>query len=903
MSGLAPSRAAIEALFDDALDVAPEERAAWLHARCGGDEALEREVSLLLAAHQRSESVLDVPAAGRVVAVLDDDRRGRHIGPYRVLRELGRGGMGVVYLAERADGQFRRRVAVKLLRASADAEELHRRFLAERQILASLSHPNIATLLDGGVADGALPYLVIEYVDGVPITEYCDRHRLDVATRLRLFRDVCAAVQHAHQNLVLHRDLKPGNVLVTRSGEVKLLDFGIAKLLNPTLTDVAAPVTRTAFRLMTPAYASPEQVRGDSLTTTSDVYALGLLLYELLAGSPAHQLTTDAPRAVYEVVCEREVERPSARVVDDEAIAASRGTTSERLRRRLRGDLDAIVAMALRKEPGRRYGSAELLASDVARYLEGLPVLAHRGSGFYRFEKLLRRHRAAAVAAAASVLLLVASAAVALRLASMAARERDRAAGALAQTERTLDESEAVTSLLVGLFEASDPTEGRPDTLTPANLLRRGVARVDRLASQPLAQARMLESLGRVYASRGDFATAGDLLQRALVVRRAELGAGNPTTATTEAALADVLRRRGQYSAWDSLARDALRVRRLALGDAHPDVAASLAQVADVAYMREDLASAEAYMRQGIAVRRRGVGQDSMLARDLATLGTFLCARGRNAECERELREAVAVARRAFPAPHRERARAMLRLADALDDRPGGSAEAESLYVAALADTRAALGDDHAETAQVMKQVGLMLARHGRKTDAERLIRRALAVQERTLGPSHLEVARTMMSLGEVLRDGGYSAEAERVFTDAATRIGGSLGTDHPAYSAALEHIAESLAQRGALDSAAALYRRMITIWASTFGPEAGITREIKAGLAGVLARQRRFAEADTLYRDALTSLHAVTADSHRAVRRTYAGMATLYAAWGKPDSAAVYRRRAGDVDLRDLWP
>ncbi|MDF1502955.1 serine/threonine-protein kinase, partial [Roseisolibacter sp. H3M3-2] len=310
MTAPRPSVAAIEEVFEEALDVPPARRAAWLADRCGDDAELRREVGLLLAAHDQEDGVLDGEAGLRAAAALPDPERGRRIGPYRVLRELGRGGMGVVHLAERDDGQYRRRVAVKVLRASPHADDLHRRFVAERQILASLSHPNVAQLLDGGVVDD-LPYLVIEYVDGVPITEYCDRHRLGVDARLRLFADVCAAVHHAHQNLVLHRDLKPSNVLVTAAGQVKLLDFGIAKLLNPTLGALQQPVTRTAYRLMTPEYASPEQVRGDTLTTASDVYGLGLLLYELLVGRPAHRVAGDSPRAVLEAVCEREPERPS----------------------------------------------------------------------------------------------------------------------------------------------------------------------------------------------------------------------------------------------------------------------------------------------------------------------------------------------------------------------------------------------------------------------------------------------------------------------------------------------------------------------------------------------------------------------------------------------------------------
>src|SRR5687768_7282977 len=311
-----PDRSAtIEAAFDAALDVAPERRSAWLDERCGADHALRREVEALLAAHDRPTGILDAPAVVSHADVHVGGAYEHRIGPYRVLRELGRGGMGVVFLAERIDGHFERRVAVKVLRAGLDTEELRQRLVAERQILASLSHANIAQLLDGGVTGEGLPYLVIEYVDGATVGAWCDAERLTVPARLRLFLDICAAVAHAHQNLVLHRDLKPGNVLVAREGQVKLLDFGIAKLLGPGIAGVEPVATRTTHRLMTPAYASPEQVRGEPLTTATDVYGLGLLLYDLLVGRPAQHVTSDAPQAVYEAVCRREPVRPSDRVM------------------------------------------------------------------------------------------------------------------------------------------------------------------------------------------------------------------------------------------------------------------------------------------------------------------------------------------------------------------------------------------------------------------------------------------------------------------------------------------------------------------------------------------------------------------------------------------------------------
>jgi serine/threonine-protein kinase len=888
---VAERRAAIEELFEAALDEPPERRDAWLAARCG-DGDLRREVELLLAAHEREDSVLDAPAA-RVAAVLNDPVRGRHIGPYRVLRELGRGGMGVVYLAERDDGQYRRRVAVKVLRASPHADEMHRRFVAERQILASLSHPNIAQLLDGGVADD-LPYLVLEYVDGLPVTAYCDRHRLGVDARLRLFQDVCAAVHHAHQNLVLHRDLKPSNVLVTAGGLAKLLDFGIAKLLNPTLAGPEQPVTRTAFRLMTPEYASPEQVRGDSLTTASDVYALGLLLYELLVGRPAHRIAADSPRAVFEAVCEHEPERPSTGARRDVAAAAARETTPEKLCRRLRGDLDAIVALALRKEPGRRYGSAELLAADVGRHLDGLPVLARRGTRGYRFEKLLHRHRAAAAFAATTALLIVGGAGVALHLAAVAARERDRATAALATTRQALGEAEEVTTFLVGLFEASDPAEGRADTLSAADLLRRGVVRAERLGAAPLAQARMFEALGRVHVSQAELALGAELVRRALAIRRQQLGPGHPATATTASQLADVLIRQGQNAAADTVAREALRIRRRALGDAHPDVASSLQLAATIAVYRGDLAAAEALVREAIAVRERaGRGADSAMADNIGQLASVRWRRGDQVGAERAYREALAVARRAYPGPHRIRTESMLRLADLLAERPAAWPEVEALYRAALAENRALLGDAHPDVAWAMTDFGTLLAANGRAAEGERLIRQALEIRRRAWGPSHPTVAAAMYFLGRLLMRDGYSAEAERLLRDATTLLARSLGTSHGVYASALSSLGDALALRGALDSAEVLQRRALAIRVAESGPEHTSTALTALRLADVLARGRRYVEADSIYRRSLAVVRRHTTDTHKDVRATYAGLASLYEAWGKPDSAAAFRRRA----------
>lgn len=907
MSDARTRRAAIEAVFEDALEVAPDERSGWLAARCGGDRALQREVEALLAAHGRPDGILNLPAAVLAGALVGDSAHGRRIGPYRVIREIGRGGMGVVYLAERNDGQFRRRVAVKLLRASPDADELRRRFVAERQILASLSHPNIAQLLDGGVSDGQLPYLVIEYVDGLPITEYCDRQRLDIDDRLKLFQQVCAAVHHAHRNLVLHRDLKPGNILVTTTGEVKLLDFGIAKLLNPDAVAIEQPLTRTAFRMMTPAYASPEQVRGDSLTTASDVYALGLVLYELVTGFPAHSFDGETPVAVMEAVCEREPERPSTRIArtarptgSDEArariaeISAARDTSPQRLARRLAGDIDAIVMMALRKEHGRRYGSADLLSSDIARHLEGLPVQAHRGSRWYRTGKFLRRHRALAVASGLVALSLVGGASTALWQAGIANRERDRATQALAQTESALQQSEEVSAFLAGLFEVSDPTEGRQDTLSAADLLKRGAARVERLSGAPLAQARMLDALGRVHMSLGDLAKADEFTTRALQIRQDQLGEDHLETAASASRLAEVRRQRGDYAQAESLVRAVLALRRTALGPNHPDVAESLRQLSALRVYRGDLTAAVSLMREAIDVRRAaGFADDSLTIRDLLTLGMTMWRRGQVREGIEVMRQTVQVAGRVRPAPNRDNAEAQLRLAERLFDYPASHGEAEMLIKDALSQLRLVAGATHPVTAQASGLLAELLSRRGSHEEATRLAEQALGIQQQALGPRHPFVASAMKALAMVHTRARRHAEAERLMTDVLPIMAEAYGPSHSAYAGALQGLADQLEQRGALDSALALNRRAVEIRAAALGAESYLTALTAVGLARLHSRQGRFEEADSIFRWAVTVLERETSAVHPDVRHARQEMAAFYAAWGRPAEAEKQRRLA----------
>ncbi|MEM8933230.1 MAG: serine/threonine-protein kinase, partial [Acidobacteriota bacterium] len=463
----------VEALFDRASELPENRRAAFLNAECGDDAALRAEVADLLGFDSDAESRLGAAVGAGLEWIADGPPPPERLGPYRVIEEIGRGGLGTVYLGERDDAQFRMQVAIKVVRPEMRTPELERRLRRERQILAGLDHPNIARILDGGTADDGAPYLVMERVDGELITDYVRRARLSTRRRVELFRTVCDAVHFAHRNLVLHRDLKPSNILVADGDVPKLLDFGIAKVLHgdapEVLADGARTLTRPGMRPLTPEYASPEQVLDQPLTTGSDVYSLGVLLYELITDERPYTIDDPRPTEIERIVCTVEPERPRV-------IARRRGE-----RPAWGEDLDNIVAMALRKEPERRYASVEQLSEDLRRYLLDLPVLARRDSVGYRTVKFFRRHRVPVIAAALVLATLIAAVVVTSRQARVADRERQRAEAnlALAEEQRQSAEeqrrsAEEVADFLVELFEISDPSRSRGATVTAREVLDQG---------------------------------------------------------------------------------------------------------------------------------------------------------------------------------------------------------------------------------------------------------------------------------------------------------------------------------------------------------------------------------------------------------------------------------------------
>ncbi len=768
--------ARIEALFHQALDQPEREREGWLREHCADDETVRREVASLLAA--------DAPGSGTIAAAVAEAaaplraRVGGRVGPYRLIDELGHGGMGSVYLAEREGIDFQQKVALKLLHGVGGAERAAR-FRSERRILAGLEHPNIARLLDGGATNDGAPYLVMEYVPGVPIDTYCLANDLSVEDRLRLFAQVCDAVDHAHSSLVVHRDIKPSNILVTADGTPKLLDFGIAKLLDPdTTTGEQAPVTGTFVRLFTRDYASPEQIRGEAITTATDTYALGVLLYELLSGTRPFHFVSQRLEDIERVVTSTEPAKPSTVVRQDDT----------RLSRQLAGDLDTIVLTAMDKEPKRRYASAGRLAEDVRRHLEKRPILARPTTWSYRTGRFIMRHRLAVAAASVVVAVVLGGGVLYALQAQRVQRERDTA--------------EQVVSFRMERFSVADPSESRGNSITAREILDRGAARIEAdLAGQPDVQARMLDAMGGVYRSLGLYERSQSLLERALGVREALDGRRTLEAAATMSRLAETLRDRSKPTDAEPLVRDALEIRRALAGPRDPLVARSLNALGTVqqALGRQDQAlqsyeealgilrergqiqSAEAgsvyhnianvyrdrqdydkgvpAAREALRIRRAVLGADApQVAASVTTLGQLLDNHGKDAEAEVLLREARDRREKIFGPDHPMATQAANNLASVIHDQ-GRYAEAEPLYRQALEKNRARLGD-HFDTAMNLNNLATLLEDAGRYDEAGRYYRESLDMRRRVFGPNHVNVARTLNNYARFLMIIGRPAEA-----------------------------------------------------------------------------------------------------------------------------------------------
>lgn len=746
------------AVLDAVFDAPDGERERVLAERCDGDPALRAEVEAMLAAEDTSDRRLDTPAADWAGDVIDEVEAeaeaarshspGETIGDYRLVRELGRGGMGAVWLAERTGAEFSQQVALKLLKRGLDTEAVLGRFYDERRILARLRHPHIALFLDGGVADSGQPWFTMEWVDGAPITEWCDARGLGFRERVALFLDAVAAVQYAHQQLIVHRDLKPGNVLVSESGEVKLLDFGIAKMLDTTEGSAqAATMTRMGVRMLTPAYAAPEQLRGDPATTATDVYALGVLLGELLCGKrpvPKARDVTDAP-----------VQRPSSQVED--AAASLRGTTSERLRRLLRGDLDTIVLKALSEEPARRYGSAQAFGEDLQRWLDGQPVQARPDSAWYRARRFIGRHRLGTAAAAVMALSLATGALVATWQAREANRQAELARRQTLEAEKQTRRAEQVKDFLVEIFRASSPREWKGKEATAKDLMRIGAGRVDQELRDPILRAQMQRVIGEIALSQeGDSDRAEALLKTSMETLRRLEGENSKDHADALHSWAWLLYEKRDYAAATSAVEREIRIRRQGPQD-RQETAQALGLLASLRYADGDVDAAVALRREAVDLMRHAPEKlNSRYAEHLRLLGQLLVDTRRFDEALPLLDEAMAISRKLYGPDSMQYANALNGRGKLLSEK-GDLAKAEAAYHEAAGIFARAGSAEDVVIASLNR--GDALCRMGRFADAGRSFREGKQALTR-LGSSRWADVLDI-NFGKCLSDAGAYPQAE----------------------------------------------------------------------------------------------------------------------------------------------
>ena len=815
----------VQATFEAALDKEPHERAGFLDSACAGDAGLRAEVESLIAADAKGHALLEGGVAGALGAPV----AGSVVGPYRIVRELGSGGMGTVVLAERADGQFEQRLALKLMRPGLDL----RRFEAERQILARLVHPGIARLYDGGVAADGRPWFAMELVDGTPIDEHCRKGSLSLAARLRLFMQACAAVQYAHQKLVVHRDLKPDNILVTADGSVKLLDFGIAKVLD----DAGTALTATGVRAMTPDYAAPEQVRGEPVSTATDVYALGVILYELVSGRRPYRLEGSSQAELERVICQTPAPRPS--------------TVEPRLPR----DVDAICLKALRKEPEGRYAAADQLREDVERFLASQPVLARRGNLRYRAGKFLRRH---AALVAASVVAALALAGMAAGYTWRLARERDR-------VRAQADKANQIARFLEELFTGADPERARGQTLTAREILEQGRRRIDRQSLDAGVKADLLAVMGNVYASLGLFDEAGKLFEEAVRLQRERASPDEPAAARALRGLGDARREQARYGEAESSMRAALAIQRRTLGEEHPDLAASLDGLGAIERDRGRPREAAALYQEALALRQRRGGPE--VADTLSRLALIHVDEGNYEAAAARYREALAMHARLLGDDHPSTASDLHGLGDVLRKR-GEFAEAERLYRRGLALREKLYGGDHPDLANSVNHLGRLLYQIGRLDDAQPLLQRALEMNRRLYGSSHEAVAASLGALAAVKLARGDAAGAGELYRESLGIVRKIHGDRHPYVAAAVNSVAGAAWARGDAAEAISGYRESLALHRKLLRPgHVDVARPL-VGLGTALCEKGRPEEAEPLLREAHEIRAAALPASHREVAR-----------------------------------
>jgi serine/threonine protein kinase/tetratricopeptide (TPR) repeat protein len=859
----------IQSAFHDVVDRPKSDRAAPLKAACGGDESLMADVAALLQEDARSASVLDRDLTGIAHQVLDSPVKSlplEEFGPYRIKSVLGEGGMGVVYLAEREDlGSL---VAIKILRDAWLSPARLARFESEQRTLANLNHPSIARLYDADCLTNGTPWFVMEFVEGAPLTDYCRMRECPIEERLRLFRSVCDAVQYAHSLAIIHRDLKPSNILVKKDGSVKLLDFGIAKQLE-SLDETAHP-TLTALRLMTPAYAAPEQIQNGRVGTRSDVYSLGVIVYELLAGRLPFDLSKSTPAEAELAIVRREPEKPSALAKHHGMLGTGRAAWS---------DLDVLCLTAMHKDPERRYQSVEALIRDIDHYLKGEPLEAQPDSLGYRIRKFVRRNRKAVAAAVVIFAIVAAQAAVfTIRL----ARARNAALAQAARTQR-------IQGFMLNLFGGGDKEAGPAEELRVVTLIDRGVEEARALDKEPGVQADLYLTLGGMYEKLGKFDRADSLLQSAQKIRRSVAGPDSVEAAESLVALSSLRVDQGQYQEAERLARQALAIENPRLARDSPVRAKATAALGNALQAGNKYDEAIKVLDEAVRIQSASGGEPADLSASLTALADAHFYVGHFPTADSLYRRALEIDRK-IHGPHHPR------LADGLTnlggekETSGRYAESELYYRQALEIVQSWYGGDHPDTAWQMTRLAATLEVEGKFDEASELLQRALPIEERAYGTVHPKVAFILNDLAGVDVHFGKLDQAESHLTRMLNIERSIYGEKSSQVAVAIGNLANVYLEKKQYVRAEQLYRDVVRRFTEMFSADHLGTGEAQIKLGRVLLRERQYQEAEAQTSAGYRIVAKQTGPSMMFRRFACEDLAAEYEALRQPERAKQFR-------------
>jgi serine/threonine-protein kinase len=878
---------ALQDLFHQALERPPELRRSYVEAEVA-DPDLRQEIFDLLDAESEEDQIVD-PAAAILAA--DLNLEGTTIGSYQVVKQIGTGGMGAVYLADRADGAFNKQVAIKIVKRGMDSAAVVERFAQERQILASLSHPNIAGVLDGGITADGRPYFVMEYVNGIPLTEYCDKHKLSISQRLKLFRQVCDAVHYAHKNLIVHRDLKPNNILVNADGELKLLDFGIAKLLETSGDDL---MTQTGAILATPAYAAPEQLTGGAITTGTDVYALGVLLYELLAGRrPFEAVRT--PDEYQALILSGDPVRPSTAITqmpiadDDEkttknptTLAATRSVPARQLRALLRGDLDTICLTAVMREPERRYDSVSALADDVSLHLQGLPIQARPANLLYRARKFYNRHQIGVFTSACAVIAFIGLAGY---YTTAITKERD-----LALTEKA--RTEEVVRFVTGLFRAADPAQAKGEDVTAREILAAGVQQLEiEMQGRPEIQATMQRVLGEVYYELGASDTADDLLNKALATQLTTDGTEPLDIARTYLALGMHEQTIGNFDKAADAFQQAAGIRSRQLPRDHYD---AMEVISAEAFLQETLGNypeARLLHEEALAMAQRlaGGSADSTVAFQMAKLASVLRLQDNPQEAEPLLREALAIQDQIYDGPHPTSDETRRQLGELLTDLRQFD-EAETLFKTLIESRTRTLGPDHYETGSAWNSYGHLLRELGDDQGAIDAYNKQLTITRNAYGDTHPSLAagyNNVAVMSRALED--LSGSEQSYLLSIAMQDAVGLEADHPNRAYPMAGLGRVLLLQRRFEEALEQFERSFNLRKAHFEDDHVLQLEVLSDLGAVFTELGRYNEAEPSLLKAYSGFEDNWGLDDPRTQLTAARLVRLYQLTDQPEQVQTY--------------